>query len=108
MFCWVYGEDVHSYFEINISRVQTVGALKRVIKSKKPNRFRNVDANNLDLYSIPFPDPAHIQDTLKQWTLKNKLCLDPRDLLSDLMADSFIIIHGPILVCIHSCTLLSF
>ena len=93
--CWVYGESVHSHFHVKISSTTYVGALKKVIKNKRHDRFHDVDANNLDLYSISRPDHARLEGTLKQLALKNKLSLHPEDLLSGLnLSDSLIIVDG--------------
>ena len=93
--CWVYGEAVTKCFAVNISQMKTVGGLKKAIKKKKKRRFHDVDANNLDLYSVSCPDRACLQETLKRWTLEGKICLDPLDELSDLnLSGSCIIIYG--------------
>ncbi|KAG8215534.1 hypothetical protein J3R82DRAFT_9192 [Butyriboletus roseoflavus] len=76
--CWVYGDDSYTTFPVEISKMETVGALKGVIKDKNSVRFNSVDARYLILYSIPIPDDDHFEATLKQWTFKGQTRLIKR------------------------------
>ncbi|KIK78612.1 hypothetical protein PAXRUDRAFT_16777 [Paxillus rubicundulus Ve08.2h10] len=66
--CWVHGDDVQRTFFVEISSTNTVAALKKAIKNEKPVKFRDVDADALDLYPFPLPDDdKHLEDALNQW-----------------------------------------
>jgi crinkler effector protein len=61
LICWVCG-DPHS-FPIEISPEKIVGELKEAIVAKKPNRFRGIDADLLNLWKkiIPTSDSKRLQ-----------------------------------------------
>src|SRR5467141_3225680 len=48
LFCWVCGDT--QPFPVEISPEKTVGELKKAIVAEKPNRFRGIDANLLNLW----------------------------------------------------------
>ena len=48
LFCWVCGDT--QPFPVEISPEKTVGELKEAIVAKKPNRFRGIDADLLNLW----------------------------------------------------------
>ena len=94
--CWVYGDDPDMTFPVKISRTETVGSLKEVVKAKNSVRFGSVDAYHLSLYSIPVPDEKHFEETLKQWMFKGQTRLNERCTLSVLnLSDSLVIVHAP-------------
>ena len=51
--CWVCGQKTNEVFSVEILRTTTVGALRRVIKNKKPVDFAHVDSDQLFLYRVP-------------------------------------------------------
>jgi len=61
LICWVCG-DPHS-FPIEISPEKIVGELKKAIVAEKPNRFRGIDADVLNLWKkiIPTSDRKRLQ-----------------------------------------------
>ncbi|EGO24258.1 hypothetical protein SERLADRAFT_467257 [Serpula lacrymans var. lacrymans S7.9] len=65
--CWIYGSDVESIFNVKISSSETVSNLRDVIKNVNTNKLRNVDASDLDLYSICLPDDEQLEGTLSLW-----------------------------------------
>ncbi|KIJ57526.1 hypothetical protein HYDPIDRAFT_104132, partial [Hydnomerulius pinastri MD-312] len=66
-----------------------VGALREVIKNKKPVDFRDIDADALALYSISLPDDdQRLGAELKKLTLYDKPCLGARLKLSQLFPKS--------------------
>ena len=94
--CWVYGNDLYTTFPVKISRTETVGSLKKVVKAENSVTFSSVDAYHLSLYSIPMPDEKHFEETLKQWTFKGQTRLNERRTLSVLnLSDSLVIVHAP-------------
>ncbi|KAF9236576.1 hypothetical protein BU15DRAFT_28414, partial [Melanogaster broomeanus] len=81
--CWVHGEDVGKIFPVKISSTETVGELKKAIKNEKPVGFRDVDADDLDLYPFRPVDPDEdLENALKQWKLGCNARLGPRRRLS--------------------------
>ncbi|KAF9235049.1 hypothetical protein BU15DRAFT_21041, partial [Melanogaster broomeanus] len=81
--CWVHGEDTGGIFPVEISSTETIAALKEAIKNKNPVGFRDVDADDLDLYPFRPADPDEdLEDELKQWKLGCNARLGPRRRLS--------------------------
>ncbi|KAL4061796.1 hypothetical protein V8B97DRAFT_1878730 [Scleroderma yunnanense] len=97
--CWVYGQSIKRIFPVEVSKTKTVGTLRRVIKSEKPLDFRDVEADDLDLYKVPSPDDEVLEEELKQWTPSGKKPLGSRQRLSKLFPESegewLIIVHAP-------------
>ena len=74
--CWVHDEDVGRIFKVKISRTETVTALKGAIRNKNPVAFRNVDARDLTLYKVSFPDTdPQVEESLKKLLLDKQECL---------------------------------
>ncbi|KAN0068526.1 hypothetical protein V8E54_013250 [Elaphomyces granulatus] len=61
LFCWVCGDP--QPFPVEISSEKTVGELKKAIVAEKPNRFRGIDADVLNLWKkiIPTSDRKRFQ-----------------------------------------------
>jgi hypothetical protein len=59
--CLVLGNDP-SIFTVEIASSKTVSILKDMIKEKKQNEFKDVDADTLILWKVSIPD----NDNLKQ------------------------------------------
>ncbi|CAG8647598.1 6639_t:CDS:1, partial [Paraglomus occultum] len=57
LFCLEKGKTpaVQHAFPVNISREETVGDLKKVIKAEKQNDFARVDADKLKLWKVEIP-----------------------------------------------------
>ena len=72
LWCWVYRDDGGSLFPVNIPQNETVGGLKDSIREKTLSRFRDVEANMLQLYSIIIPvdldGEEYLKDELNQWS----------------------------------------
>ncbi|KAG9070381.1 hypothetical protein KI688_009718 [Linnemannia hyalina] len=62
LFCLVEGLPSSRAFEIEVSERRTVAHLKDAIKLKKPNEFRDVDANELTLYRVSIHDDGTFHD----------------------------------------------
>ncbi|KAF8422596.1 hypothetical protein L210DRAFT_3571233 [Boletus edulis BED1] len=99
--CWIYGDNVGSIFHVKIPRSETVADLKKVIK-EEIRRFRDVDAKDLELYSIPSDE--WIEGKLAQWKPEGETKLNARQKLSTVLSPSeitqnnneqFIIINPP-------------
>ncbi|KAG0232440.1 hypothetical protein BGW42_008158 [Actinomortierella wolfii] len=58
LFCLVDGEATSNAFPVVIkpTKTKTIGDLKELIKAKKPNRFHDVDADELTLWSVTIAD----------------------------------------------------
>jgi Crinkler effector protein N-terminal domain len=69
LFCLVHGEPTTNAFPVKIARTDTVGDLKKLIKSEKENDFHNIDANKLRLWSVNI----HVDNTssLEELVLEN-------------------------------------
>jgi hypothetical protein len=94
--CWVYGDDSYTTFPVKISRTETVGSLKKVVKDENSVSLNSVDARHLILYSIPMPDDEHFEAMLQQWTFKGQTRLNEQRTLSVLnLSDSLVIVHAP-------------
>ena len=52
IFCLVRGEPATNAFPIEIDENKNIGTLRELIKSKKKNRFHDIDANELKLWSV--------------------------------------------------------
>ncbi|KAG9070410.1 hypothetical protein KI688_009747 [Linnemannia hyalina] len=92
LFCLVDGEATTNAFPVEIESTKTIGDLKGAILRKKPNDFRDVDANKLSLSRVSIHDDGAIHDKTE---LNN-----PRALLSTLFAASpddntYIIVQRP-------------
>ncbi|KAG9312767.1 hypothetical protein JVU11DRAFT_7204 [Chiua virens] len=96
--CWVYGSDIEHCFVIHIqSTTMTVASLKKVIKDEKRVDFSAIDADKLDLYSIP--SPGNLSE-LEHWTPEGKRRLPPRVNVVQLKDDLIIVnMHTLVLNC---------
>ena len=52
LFCWVQGDEAKQRFPISVASTETVGELREMIKKKKENTFREVDADTLNLWKV--------------------------------------------------------
>ena len=53
--CWVLCDDTSRVFLIKVLETETIGSLKDLIKEKKQHRFKDVDADSLDLWQVGVP-----------------------------------------------------
>ena len=63
--CLVEGDDfIQNIFDVNVSKNESIRALKRAIKEAKTNDLAHVDADKLELWKadIPFGTEPKIQD----------------------------------------------
>ena|SRR6185369_3181805 len=72
LFCLEKGKTpaAQHAFPVNISREESISALKKLIKAEKPVAFAHVDADNLRLWMVEIPtdrnDPIQEQPQLLQ------------------------------------------
>ncbi|KAF8922808.1 hypothetical protein BGZ52_010935, partial [Haplosporangium bisporale] len=60
LFCLVDGESTSSVFPVKMSADDSIGDLKKLIKSKKTNDFSDIDADKLTLWRVSIPvDPVN-------------------------------------------------
>ncbi|CAG8645371.1 6190_t:CDS:1, partial [Paraglomus occultum] len=52
LMCLVFGETSDRAFSVDINKTATVGHLKDLIKLKKQNDFRDIDADKLTLFRV--------------------------------------------------------
>src|ERR1043166_6916848 len=55
LFYLVLDKKFSNRFEININTEKTISAIRDFIKAKKVNTFKNIDANNLNLWKVMIP-----------------------------------------------------
>ncbi|KAF9945903.1 hypothetical protein BGZ72_000878 [Mortierella alpina] len=55
LFCLIDGEASSNAFPVSITSAETVGDLKKLIKTKKTNAFSDVDADLLNLWRVSIP-----------------------------------------------------
>ncbi|KAK3817647.1 MAG: hypothetical protein J3Q66DRAFT_298758 [Benniella sp.] len=73
LFCLIDGTD--TFFPVDIDRAQTVGHLKKLIKSESSNYFdlMKIDAAQLTLWRVSIPDDDDLPTLLKSLNDKQKL-----------------------------------
>jgi len=89
--CFVPGNL--SIFAVDIDEQRWVADLKEGIRNKKPNKFNNVDADELTLYRVEVDTPCDEQkriDELEQLSrnLNGRTKLDSEQVLSGLFGES--------------------
>lgn len=106
--CWFYGDSVKDIFTVLVPQTKYVDGLKKVIKDAKPHKFHDKDSCTVNLYSIPHPGDAHVEDVLSQWTVQDKTNLPPvGPQLADLnLSDCLIIVDDVGALHICRCTLM--
>lgn len=53
--CYVIGDEPNKVFSVKIGTKEIVAALKFAIKAEKPDKFHQLDANDLDLWAVSIP-----------------------------------------------------
>ncbi|KAI9461372.1 hypothetical protein HD554DRAFT_2041451 [Boletus coccyginus] len=92
--CGIYGLGVQGIFILELSGTDTVTTLRKAIKDELPIKLRDVETPDLELYVIPSPDDAHIEDELKHLELKGRPQLLPWHTLSSLnLSDKLVIVN---------------
>ncbi|KAG0329172.1 hypothetical protein BG000_000169 [Podila horticola] len=100
LFCLVDGESTSKAFPVEIESIQTVGHLKKLIKTEKTPRFDDVAADELTLWRVSIPDDNQGSD-ITIHALEDKTELNnPRSRLSKLFPESpddntYIIVQRP-------------
>jgi hypothetical protein len=58
--CFVLGDDEERVFPVEIAKDKNVGILKKLIKEEKARLLNDVDASDLDLWTVclPIDDPT--------------------------------------------------
>jgi hypothetical protein len=69
LFCLVLGEEFRGRFAININTKNSVSTVQELIKERKENALRGVDANNLKLWKVAIPTR---NENEKRTILENK------------------------------------
>jgi hypothetical protein len=65
LFCVVEGEPQSRKFSVKPKLTDTIDDLKDLIKTKKANDFKDIDASNLDLWRVSIPIvPANKDNTI--------------------------------------------
>ncbi|KAI6020659.1 hypothetical protein BKA83DRAFT_4055780 [Pisolithus microcarpus] len=81
--CCVRGEDANPVFDVDISKEAGVGRLKATLKHGNPDTFKDVDAKDLELYSLFIPSNADRTVELGNWRSHGNEPLDVRRKLAD-------------------------
>ncbi|KAI6022152.1 hypothetical protein PISMIDRAFT_680637, partial [Pisolithus microcarpus 441] len=76
LLCCVRGEDANPVFKVNISKEAGVGRLKAMLKRENPDTFKDVDAKDLELYSLFIPSNADRTVELGNWRSHGNELLD--------------------------------
>ncbi|KAF9178381.1 hypothetical protein BGZ51_007824 [Haplosporangium sp. Z 767] len=88
LFCLVDGEPTSRAFPLSAPLSQTIGGLKKLIKTENAVEFKDVDANDLTLWQVSIPvDPAKKYDVVSLDTVDPKQELMPTDDLSDVFVE---------------------
>jgi hypothetical protein len=85
--CWVLGDGVQNIFPVKVAKSESVGALKEVIKDKKP-AFGNIAADSLALWKVSIPVDHGLEQKLSDMELNDNESLSPVDRLSQVFSDS--------------------
>ncbi|KAF9231409.1 hypothetical protein BU15DRAFT_56151 [Melanogaster broomeanus] len=88
--CLVLGENSSNVFSVKIDKMENVALLKDLIKSKKPNAFRDVDADALVLWEAPkslLCNDDALKATIKGLHLEAKDALFPASRLSQIFPE---------------------
>ncbi|KAG9064936.1 hypothetical protein KI688_003198 [Linnemannia hyalina] len=84
LFCLVDGEATTNAFPVEIESTKTIGNLKEVIRTKKPNEFRGVDPDKLTLWRVSIPVvAANKHNPIVRNEVESSTELDPTDDVSD-------------------------
>ena len=76
IWCIVHGEENGKPFSVRVGTDDTIDELKDLIKAKKPNYFRDIDANHIDLRRWNQPGNASM---VKNVNLNSREVLNPMD-----------------------------
>ena len=71
-------------FEVKIGKEESVAALKKAIKEKKSQAFREIDANSLVLWNQDIPVDEHLKETVDKLGLVDEKSLSPITRLSEI------------------------
>ncbi|KAG0369687.1 hypothetical protein BGZ54_009177, partial [Gamsiella multidivaricata] len=55
LFCLVDGESTSRAFPLSVPSTQTVGGLKKLIKTEKTIAFSDIDADEITLWRVSIP-----------------------------------------------------
>ncbi|KAF9580471.1 hypothetical protein BGW38_002878 [Lunasporangiospora selenospora] len=88
LFCLVDGESTSNAFPVLASTTTTIRELKELIKTKKANRFQDVDADELTLWRVSHPVIAiHKHQPVLLNKIDSPTELDPTDDISDIFTE---------------------
>jgi hypothetical protein len=68
IFCWILGGD--SSFPVDIDTEKTIGHLKKAIVEEKPNSFRGIDPDELQVYVANIDDTEEAMESFSFGVLK--------------------------------------
>ena len=74
---FVYILGAHSTFPVDIQSAETVGDLKKSILKEKPNKLKDVDADELTLHKVSLPNGNTLAESAPQ-ALHEKLDIHSR------------------------------
>ena len=83
--CFVDGDQPNQTFPVEVLKTKNVGILKDLIKEKKAQRLKHVDASELNLFLVSESFP--IDDLASKQPPTNGTPLRPNKRLSSLFAD---------------------
>jgi Crinkler effector protein N-terminal domain len=100
--CLIHGDGSLDIFLVKILASETVSILRDVIKDKNQQTFRQVDANNLQLFKVSIPIDSELDGTLAKFKPHNPDNnvheLSPVDDLSQIFSDHPVRKHLHIIV----------
>ncbi|KAI7829508.1 hypothetical protein BC939DRAFT_9949 [Gamsiella multidivaricata] len=86
LFCLVEGESTSRAFPLSVPSTQTVGDLKKLIKTEKTIAFSDVDAGRITLWLVTIPNDAE-EVPIRLDTLNEKKKLRPTSVLSKVFSE---------------------
>ncbi|KAF9369452.1 hypothetical protein CPC16_004499 [Podila verticillata] len=89
LFCLVDGESTSSVFPVKLSADDSIGDLKKLIKSEKSPEFDDIPADKLTLWHVSIPvDPANKHKPIVLNEFESATELDPTDDISDVFEET--------------------
>jgi Crinkler effector protein N-terminal domain len=85
--CLVLGDSANNTFPVKIARTESVGTLKKSIKTEKSPVFDHIPADQLHLWKVSIPFGRNIQETIHELGLTDEGSLLPVDELSEIFVD---------------------
>jgi hypothetical protein len=96
--CLILGQDPKHIFSVKITKTESISTLKEVIKGKKKNAFRHIDADTLIVWQVSVLGDSSLGQNLEELSLSEESSLGPMQNLSELFSEPPIHKHLHILV----------